>query len=56
MIYKLLETDPEQALNGTLAAQTIALIKGADILRVHDVGPAMEVIKVVSRTDHSDKF
>lgn len=56
MIYKLLETDPGKALHGTLAAQTIALIKGADILRVHDVGPAMQAIKVYRRTQNSDKF
>ena len=47
MIYKLLHTDPENALNGTTAANTIALLKGASILRVHDVAPAMEVVKLV---------
>lgn len=47
MIYKLLETDPENALNGTSAANTIALLKGASILRVHDVAPAMEVVRIV---------
>lgn len=47
MIYKLLETDPENALNGTTAANTIALLKGASILRVHDVAPAMEAIRIV---------
>lgn len=47
MIYKLLQTDPENALNGTTAANTIALLKGASILRVHDVAPAMEVVKLV---------
>lgn len=50
MIYKLLETDAEHALNGTIAANTIALLKGANILRVHDVKPAIEAIKIVSRT------
>ena len=48
MIYKLLETDPENALNGTSAANTIALLKGASILRVHDVAPAMEVVRIVN--------
>ena len=47
MIYKLLQTDPENALNGTTAANTIALLKGASILRVHDVAPAIEVVKLV---------
>lgn len=47
MIYKLLETDPENALNGTTAANTIALLKGASILRVHEVAPAMEVVRIV---------
>ncbi|HQT22679.1 MAG: dihydropteroate synthase [Sphingobacteriales bacterium 17-39-43] len=49
MIYKLLETDAEHALNGTTAANTIALIKGANILRVHDVKEATEVVKIVNQ-------
>jgi dihydropteroate synthase len=49
MIYKLLETDAEHALNGTTAANTIALIKGANILRVHDVKAAAEVVKIVNQ-------
>lgn len=48
MIYKLLETDPENALNGTTATNTIALLKGASILRVHDVAPAMEAVRIVN--------
>lgn len=47
MIYKLLETDPENALNGTTVANTIALLNGASILRVHDVAPAMEAIRIL---------
>ncbi|MDB3901507.1 dihydropteroate synthase [Flavobacteriaceae bacterium] len=46
MIYKLLKTDPSKALNGTTALNTIALINGANILRVHDVKQANEVIKL----------
>ena len=42
MIYKLLETNANEALNGTTALNTIALTKGANILRVHDVKEAME--------------
>lgn len=49
MIYKLLETDAEHALNGTTAANTIALIKGANILRVHDVKAAAEAVKIVNQ-------
>ena len=47
MIYKTLETSPEEALNGTSVLNTIALQKGANILRVHDVKEAMECIKLV---------
>ena len=48
MIYRLLETHPEQALNGTTALHAIALMKGADILRVHDVREAVECVKIVA--------
>ena len=48
MIYKLFDTSPDQALNGTVALNTVALMKGADILRVHDVKEAVEVRKIVS--------
>ena len=47
MIHKLLRTTPEEALNGTTAAHTIALLNKADILRVHDVKEAKEVINIV---------
>jgi dihydropteroate synthase len=46
MIYKILKTDPSKALNGTTSLNTIALINGANILRVHDVKEAKEVIKL----------
>jgi dihydropteroate synthase len=49
MIYKLLDTDAEHALNGTTAANTIALMNGANILRVHDVQAAKEAIKIVEQ-------
>ena len=49
MIYKLLNTDPDAALNGTTALHTIALLKGAHILRVHDVKEAVEVRKIVEQ-------
>ena len=48
MIYKLFCTTPDHALNGTTALNTVALMKGADILRVHDVKEAVEVRKIVA--------
>ena len=42
MIYKLLGTTPDHALNGTTVLNTISLMKGASILRVHDVKEAVE--------------
>jgi len=45
-IYKTLETSAENALNGTTALNTIALLKGASILRVHDVKEAVECVKL----------
>lgn len=48
MIYKLLDTTPDHALNGTTVLNTIALMKGTDILRVHDVKEAVETRKIVS--------
>jgi dihydropteroate synthase len=46
MIYKLLETTPEAALNGTSALHMIALQQGSRLLRVHDVREAKEVIRL----------
>ncbi len=48
MLYKPLEISPEIALNATTSANTIALLNGANILRVHDVKEAMECIKIVN--------
>lgn len=47
MIYKLLDTDATQALGGTTVLNTIALMKGASILRVHDVRAAAEAVEIV---------
>ncbi len=47
MIYKILGTKPSEALTGTTVLNTIALLNGADILRVHDVREAVEAIKLV---------
>ena len=49
MIYKLLGFTPEESLNGTTALNTIALMKGASILRVHDVKEAVECCKIVEQ-------
>jgi dihydropteroate synthase len=46
MIYRLLDIEPEVALNGTTALHMVALQQGAKILRVHDVKPAAEVIRL----------
>lgn len=49
MIYKLLKSTPQESLNGTTVLNTIALLKGAHILRVHDVKPAVEAVKIVEK-------
>ena len=51
MIYKTLENTPENALNGTSVLNTIALTKGANILRVHDVKEAVECVKLCKMLD-----
>jgi dihydropteroate synthase len=48
MIYKTLNTTPEEALNGTSVLNTLLLTQGVSILRVHDVKEAVEVVKLVS--------
>jgi dihydropteroate synthase len=48
MIYKKFGCTPNEALNGTTALNTIALMKGADILRVHDVREAVECVRIVN--------
>jgi dihydropteroate synthase len=49
MIYKLLENDAKNALNGTTTLNTFALIEGANILRVHDVKEAIECIRITEQ-------
>jgi len=53
MIYKTLSTTPEHALNGTTVANTLALINGARILRVHDVKEAKEAITIYNAFNQS---
>ena len=47
MIYRLLKTNPKEALNGTTVVNTLCLLGGANILRVHDVKEAKECIKII---------
>lgn len=49
MIYKLLGNTTEESLNGTTALNTVALVNGANILRVHDVKAAHDAVKIVSK-------
>ncbi len=49
MIYKVLNVSPQEALNGTTVLNTLALEKGANIIRVHDVKEAMECKKILAR-------
>ncbi|UII75065.1 dihydropteroate synthase [Flagellimonas sp. HMM57] len=47
MIYKVLKSSPKEALNGTTALHTVALLKGANILRAHDVNEAYECVHLI---------
>jgi dihydropteroate synthase len=49
MLYKLLNAEPKNMLNATSVVHTLALVKGANILRVHDVKEAKEVIEIVKK-------
>jgi dihydropteroate synthase len=49
MIYKTLDITPQEALNGTTFLNTIALTKGAKILRVHDVKEAVECVTLFTK-------
>lgn len=49
MIYNLLDVSPEESLGGTIAVNTLALLKGASILRVHDVKEAVETVAIVEK-------
>jgi dihydropteroate synthase len=53
MIWKTLSTTPEGALNGTTALNSVALLNGADILRVHDVKEAVETIALIEKIKYS---
>ena len=49
MVQRVLQCPPEDALNGTTALHAVALMKGARILRVHDVRQAVETIKIIEK-------
>lgn len=49
MIGKLLGCTPDEALNGTIVLNTVALLEGVDILRVHDVKEAVEAIRIIEK-------
>lgn len=53
MLTKLLEISTENSLNATSVANTLALVNGASILRVHDVKEAMEAVKIFTTTNNS---
>ena len=53
MIYNTLGGSPDTALNGTTVINTLALTKGAHILRVHDVKEAVEAVKLTTKTLNS---
>ncbi|MGI6520095.1 MAG: dihydropteroate synthase [Fermentimonas sp.] len=55
MIYKLLGSTPEQSLNGTSVLNTVALLSGAHILRVHDVKEAVECVRIVQELNHKSR-
>lgn len=53
MIYKLLGITPDEALNGTTALHAVALMKGASILRAHDVKEAVQTVRLYCSLHHS---
>lgn len=53
MVYRLLGCTADEALNGTTVLNTVALLGGADILRVHDVRAAAEAVKIVAKLKNS---
>jgi len=55
LIYKLLKNNPDEALNGTSIINTLALMGGTDILRVHDVREAVEAIRILNMVRSTSK-
>lgn len=55
MVWKTLGITPEESANGTVVVNTMALMKDADILRVHDVAPAVEAVRLAMALENSRK-
>jgi len=55
MIWKTLGTNADEALNGTSVLNTIALMSGADILRVHDIKEAVQAVKLYKSTYRQER-
>ena len=55
-LHKLLKNNPQEAINGTTAVHTIALVKGANILRVHDVKEAKEAVTIWNAINNGMKL
>jgi dihydropteroate synthase len=53
MIYKYLHIEPHEALNGTTVLNTLALLQGTNILRVHDVKEARQVVDLITKYNHA---
>ncbi|MCC8154277.1 MAG: dihydropteroate synthase [Tannerellaceae bacterium] len=56
MIYKFLESTPQDSLTGTIALNTYALLNGADFLRVHDVKEAVETVRIIEKIKQSTNY
>lgn len=56
MITRLLDITPQEALNGTTVLNTISLMKGANILRVHDVKEAVEAVRITTKLMNSKAY
>lgn len=54
MIWKLLGSTPDESLNGTTVLNTVALMKGAKILRVHDVKECVEAVRIVGEMKNEE--
>jgi dihydropteroate synthase len=54
MIWRTLEITPDESLNGTSVLNTVALMNGADILRVHDVKEAVETVRLFEKIRNNE--
>jgi len=52
MIYNLLQSSPEESLNGTTVLNTVGVLKGASLLRVHDVKEAYEILTILQKLNN----